>query len=420
MPADASIYSLIQQPRAQSPIEGIGGALQLKALVGQQELQGLQLKQAQKAIDDEAATSAAYAQSGGDPVKLKELLYSKGLFKPAMAVEKNTLDTERLRAATAKDRVAALKDTIDIHRSGLNAVNDQMAYSGWRANVIKDVPQFAATLPEQFSPEVKRDLLLKGDELVKQLTPRFEKVGDQMVDVNPNTNPSIRGMTIPQTVAERETARHNQETERAAREAAARAGKHYDADRGVVVDLSSGATTPVAGATKTPKLTEAQGNATGFGMRAVKANDEIIALENAGTFGKKAAVKQGLGNVPLIGGVLEGAMNVAPSALGGMGAEDQRYEQAQRDFINAVLRKESGANINKDEFVNARKQYFPQPGDTPEVIEQKRQNRLTAIEALKVQAGQGSANIPASAVAAKSLTKKGPQVSGGIKFLGFE
>lgn len=67
----------------------------------------------------------------------------------------------------------------------------------------------------------------------------------------------------------------------------------------------------------------------------------------------------------------------------------QKVEQAQRDFINALLRRESGATIQDPEFENARKQYFPQPGDSPEVIRQKRQNRETAIQGVMGGAGPG-------------------------------
>lgn len=70
--------------------------------------------------------------------------------------------------------------------------------------------------------------------------------------------------------------------------------------------------------------------------------------------------------------------------------EFQQYAQAQRDFINAVLRRESGAVISDEEFDNARQQYFPQPGDTPAVIEQKRRNREDAVEGLRVGAGRAA------------------------------
>lgn len=59
--------------------------------------------------------------------------------------------------------------------------------------------------------------------------------------------------------------------------------------------------------------------------------------------------------------------------------ERQQFEQARRNFINAVLRRESGAVIAESEFENAEKQYFAQPGDSPEVLRQKAENRNTVI-----------------------------------------
>lgn len=63
----------------------------------------------------------------------------------------------------------------------------------------------------------------------------------------------------------------------------------------------------------------------------------------------------------------------------------QKMEQAQRNFINATLRRESGAAIADSEFENARIQYFPQRGDTKDVLEQKRQNRLDVLASLNAE-----------------------------------
>lgn len=73
--------------------------------------------------------------------------------------------------------------------------------------------------------------------------------------------------------------------------------------------------------------------------------------------------------------------------------EGQQAQQAQQNFVNAVLRQESGAAINSSEFDNARKQYFPQPGDSQEVITQKRRNRELVISGFARQAGPGGADI---------------------------
>jgi hypothetical protein len=81
------------------------------------------------------------------------------------------------------------------------------------------------------------------------------------------------------------------------------------------------------------------------------------------------------GSVPIVGNYL-----VTPSY--------QRYDQASRDFINATLRRESGAAINADEFANAYRQYLPRPNDSPAVLADKRANRAEAIKGITGGAGR--------------------------------
>jgi hypothetical protein len=86
--------------------------------------------------------------------------------------------------------------------------------------------------------------------------------------------------------------------------------------------------------------------------------------------------QKGLSKVPLVGNYL-------------VSDDFQKLDQAKRDFVNAVLRRESGAVISDPEFANAEKQYFPQPGDSAETIKQKRANRAEAIKGI---AGAGGSN----------------------------
>lgn len=67
----------------------------------------------------------------------------------------------------------------------------------------------------------------------------------------------------------------------------------------------------------------------------------------------------------------------------------KQYKQAQQDWVRAKLRKESGAVIAEDEMEAEIKTYFPQPGDTSAVIEQKRKARDTAVSALEAEAKPG-------------------------------
>ena len=65
----------------------------------------------------------------------------------------------------------------------------------------------------------------------------------------------------------------------------------------------------------------------------------------------------------------------------------QLADQSKRNFVNAVLRRESGAAISNQEFENAERQYFPAPGDTKDVLDQKARNRAQVIAALEAEAG---------------------------------
>ena len=115
--------------------------------------------------------------------------------------------------------------------------------------------------------------------------------------------------------------------------------------------------------------------------RAYLADHELTNLQ--GKYSPYAVnAKRSAENMWLIGETIAG-----PIANAILTPKDQQAEQAQRDFVNAILRKESGAVISQQEFDNAAKQYFPQPGDSKEVIAQKARNRQTAINALRRASG---------------------------------
>ncbi|WP_262551483.1 phage tail tip lysozyme [Agrobacterium tumefaciens] len=123
-----------------------------------------------------------------------------------------------------------------------------------------------------------------------------------------------------------------------------------------------------------PKVTVDESKAGGFADRMTQSGTLIDKFGNAGL----STFDQAITNSPYVPGFI--ANNL-------VGDEFQQYDQARRDFINAQLRRESGAVISPEEFDNANRQYFPQPGDKPEVLEQKRKNRETVIGAMIRDAG---------------------------------
>lgn len=139
--------------------------------------------------------------------------------------------------------------------------------------------------------------------------------------------------------------------------------------------------------------TEGQSNAALYADRIAEANPIVEKTASAVQNPKDIA----LGSIPLVGNYLTSN-------------DYQSGKQAQRDFINAVLRRESGAVISPSEFANASKQYFPQAGDSPETLAQKAANRETALKGIQRAAGASY----------QPKTTQSPPASTGVKFLGFE
>lgn len=86
--------------------------------------------------------------------------------------------------------------------------------------------------------------------------------------------------------------------------------------------------------------------------------------------------------------------------------QGQQYRQAQEDWVRAKLRKESGAVIGDEEMAREIRVYFPQPGDTPQVIQQKASARLQAEKQMTSMAGRAAPSAKPAASPAN------PQPSG--------
>ena len=158
---------------------------------------------------------------------------------------------------------------------------------------------------------------------------------------------------------------------------------------------------PIPGHSK--PLTEFQGKSSGFGARAAMAHEQLNALEGGGLGGESDWFPKYKVGETVQPGMIKRSAEAFPSlgmdfnqSLGTMmnftqSAAQQRVDQAQRNFVNATLRQESGAAISQGEWDNAKKQYFPQPGDDASVIEQKRLNRAQVINGFKTSAGKDGA-----------------------------
>ena len=213
------------------------------------------------------------------------------------------------------------------------------------------------------------NVLLRGDPSSAEYAAAFARRGEQRINADGSTvTPNMRAYRLP-------TYNPNPPTSPAASS---------------IAPVVAGAPPPVAAApppnftdgvtTDATKPTADQLKVSTYAARMATANDIIGRLGYAST----GVVDRILDRIPGVG-------NFVTSS------EFQLAKQAQADFINAVLRRESGAVISDSEFANAAKQYFPQPGDKDEVLEQKRQNRATTLLGFEREAGPAAQPRPNSA-----------------------
>jgi len=208
-----------------------------------------------------------------------------------------------------------------------------------------------------------------------EVAEKLEKIntGGTTQLANPYTGATVRSL------------QNTQSPDSAAQVAATIRGQNLNNARGIEANAIA---RDRASSEKAP--TEFQGKSAAYGLRATEADKILTGLSNKYSPGLINSKSQ-VANWPLIGGALGAATNYALSD------NDQIAEQAQRDFINATLRQESGAAIGKDEFDNARKQYFPQPGDSEAVIRNKATNRQLVIQGFNNSSGRAKMTAPARA-----------------------
>ena len=116
-------------------------------------------------------------------------------------------------------------------------------------------------------------------------------------------------------------------------------------------------------------------------QKSIGQNNDSIANRKEAEKNMKELTSQGFNRADL----KTSAQSALPNPL--RTPEFQRQDQAERNFINATLRRESGAAISQSEFDNAQTQYLPRAGDTPEVLKQKQENRHQAIRSMLSEAG---------------------------------
>jgi hypothetical protein len=97
----------------------------------------------------------------------------------------------------------------------------------------------------------------------------------------------------------------------------------------------------------------------------------------------------------------------------GLDANEQKFNVAANQFMDAYVRETSGAALNKDEIKRAFRIYIPQPGDLQPNLEYKKQLRNKLIQLLMIKGGRATKEEILNPASIDLTTAKAQQNSAG-------
>jgi hypothetical protein len=380
-----------------------GAADRANALRNQQEYQQYQIQRQMRDDQRQDAVRGAYKVNPDGTLDRQGTYSNLYAVDPMSALELQGKLTAQ-DAASAKAGLERTKEELEIASKRAQVGRDMIASAtpqNWPLIVAEGQKmgmQWAQNAPAEYNPDWVRSSVTTADKFISQNTPDIKEIDlggvKQFVDVNPITNPAIKGTKYDKTatIGEKETARHNLVSEELTRKGQGITVRGQDMTDARAREANATGKAPngfrwkedgtleaIPGGPNDKKAnpTEGQGKANLYATRAAEADKILNDLgDNYSRIGV-AAKNSWASEVPGVG-----------MALNALSSDNtQSADQAQRNFINAVLRQESGAAISASEFDNARKQYFPQPGDSKSTVAQKAANRKSAINGLTEMSG---------------------------------
>lgn len=397
MSLDPSIALQVQPAQLQNPLAQYAQISAIQDAQARNRLLDLTMQKTQREQTQADALNHAFSAPGA--LNADGTLNSSGILSSVAqagagsaipALSKQLTDAQTAKLSQQKAQVELGLQRFGALGQVLNGVTDQGSYTAAVQHAAQMFgPEAVANIPANYDPQFVAQQKAQALTVQQQLEQHNKAIDQQLAQ-------SQFGETQRHNAATEQTASGNLAVaqQNAATEAASALtrGLEYDSKNGVVVNKRTGQTVQVKDAQGNPianaigNLNGEQSNAVAFGARALDSQNTLRQLEAAGTTNTNP-INRAASAIPGVGGALGAATNWLNSD------QQQSYDQAKRNFVSAVLRKESGAAISQDEFANEDKKYFPQAGDSAATIEQKARARDLAIEGLKAQAGPGAALI---------------------------
>lgn len=291
----------------------------------------------------------------------------EGLFGGALTDEMNRVERESL----------AKQADLSVIQMGIQGRYDSAKAIADRAVAVKLEQQSRVNEALRIQYEDNKELFTKSEQRLfeSQLSDRNRKLEQEREDEQAKYDLAIEAQKngAPRSVVQ------NMLSSKTREEALSQGGGFIGKlDREIKAAQLSKLYQDLSGEKEQKSLTSAQYQALGFGERMLSAANII---------------DQGGEQFTSIGSNIAGN-RFFPNFL--KTDDRQIFEQAQRNFINAILRRESGAAISPEEFSSASEQYFPQPGDGQAVLIQKKLNRDMVTKNMLAEAGQDTQLLDAS------------------------
>lgn len=415
------------------PMEQFGRAMTLKQLAGQQQLQSLQIAQAQQQQDQERTLADLYRGNinPDGTVNRQTLLQgaaSQGLGARIPALQKGFLDTDVTAATLAhtQAQTGEVKAKTDGERQSqaikahgfalqqLGAVTTPAQFADWAAGAARNRlydPGEAYALTNQvlrdpsLLPALKQRLMLTGAsalEQIKATAPQFQHIDQggavQFGTVNPLTGQFTPGQAMaksqtPDSVATNATTQRGQNMTSTTAENRLAFDKEQGSNQFIPVDgvglyvgdKKTGTARPVTDPQGQPvaankPLTEDQAKATGWLVQASNAYTNMAKVLSSNPKAARPGVADAVASVPGLG-ALGNAMRPA---------DRQMFAQGASSLSEALLRAATGAGVNRDEAIQKVQELTPVWGEKPETTQQKLDAIPLYIETLKARAGNGA------------------------------
>lgn len=447
MPIDANIPLQVRQPQLMDPTESLNRVLTLRGLAGQQQLQQMQLEQAQRTTDQERTLADLYKGNVNPDGTVNRQgviggAAQRGLGARIPAMQKQfaeadeaTIKNQKLKSEAGEIDFNVAKKRMEVSAGALQSLlaSPNLTHQNVIDTMVGLVNQGIVT-PEQGQqairelpgdiPSLRQYLMQKGIAVMdaakrlEALTPKFDKVNNgkttSFVDTNTLTNPggpkAIQMTTTPGEDQSAATQRRGQNmTDSRERQLASQTMSYQqDADGNIVALPTKGVPGQVIKATPVTasgpgmqplqgksSMTEDQAKASGWLAQASNAwknmqdamggvDPKTGAFKNAGV--AQPGLADAVANIPSLGiGEVVGNSMRSPAR--------QKFMQASSSLSEAVLRAATGAGVNKEEAAQKVRELTPVFGESPETTKQKMEAIPVYLQSLQMRAGPGARKV---------------------------